>query len=50
MIRSEFGDEKQYCVRYDAYETKVDVVGNLTIEELDELIEVLTQARKDRQE
>ncbi len=48
MVRDTFGMARQYCVRYDGTETKVDVVGNLTTEELDRLIKTLQDARADR--
>lgn len=50
MYRKEFGVNKKYCVRYDAFETKVDVVGSLSVEELDSLIEELIDARAMRED
>lgn len=50
MYRDEFGPEKEYCVRWDAYETKVDVVGTLTLKELDQLIATLRRARSERKD
>lgn len=48
MIRDQFGKDGRYCVRWHGYETRADVVGKLTIEELDRLITALRMARADR--
>lgn len=48
MNRTEFGPNKEYCVRFDAYETKVDVVGSLSIADLDTLIAMLQLAKLGR--
>jgi hypothetical protein len=50
MFRQEFGSKDQYCVRWDAFETKVDVVGSLSIPALDLLIETLVKARMERKD
>ena len=38
------------CVRWDGYETKIDMTGALSVPELDALIRMLQQARADRKD
>lgn len=49
MYRDEFGEFEQYVVRWNGCETRICVTGKLTFEELSHLIDVLQQAKNDRQ-